>query len=264
MAHGGDARHDGDAHALAHQAADRIEAAQAHPVRQYLAAAARVVGDVFLQGAAFHQADEFLVRHVGQQRRLAARQTMVRRHHQRQRIMAKTRNLQTLQVGRIGQHADVAGAGAQGVGDFVAEALLQIHRHARVILEEVAQHGRQIFAEGSGVAQHPHMAPEPLPIVVQLAAHAVHLRQHQARVMRQRAPRRRGLHAAVLAQQQRHAQRLLHAADTLAGRRQRHVRTPRAGRDGTGFLHVEKEPQIGEVEAHGKKRSTPGSGGSIG
>lgn len=220
--------------------------------------------DVPLQRAAFHQADEFLVRHVGQQRGLAPRQRMVRRHHQRQRIMAKTPHVQAMQVGRIGQHADVAGAGAQGIGDFVAETFFEVDRHARVILEEVAQHRRQVFAQRGGVAQHAHVAPEPLAVMIQFAAHAVHLRQDQARVMRQRAARRRGQHAAVFAQQQRHAQRFLHAADALAGRRQRHVRTPRAGGDGAGLLHIEEKPQIGQVEAHDEKRSMPASGCSIG
>ncbi|KAG0762674.1 hypothetical protein G6F22_018590 [Rhizopus arrhizus] len=48
VTHRGHARHDGDAHALPHHPAYRVEAAQAHAVRQRFSAAPRMVRDVLL------------------------------------------------------------------------------------------------------------------------------------------------------------------------------------------------------------------------
>ncbi|MCY1524689.1 hypothetical protein D9M68_596340 [compost metagenome] len=211
-----------------------------------------MVRNVLLQGAALHQAHEFLVRHVRQRNRRAPGQRVVRRDDERQGVMPEGDRPQAVQVGGIRQHADIAGARAQRIGDLVAQALLQVDGHAGMVLEKCAQDGRQVFAQRGGVAQHPHMPLQALPVVVQFAPHAVHLRQHHPRMMRQRAPRGRGLDPARPAQQQRYAQRVLHAADAFAGRGQRHVGTPGAGRNGARFLYVEKEPQVGEVESHAK------------
>ncbi|MNR51656.1 hypothetical protein D3C85_1713630 [compost metagenome] len=60
--------------------------------------------------------------------------------------MAERLRMQPVQIRGIGQHADVARAGAQRVGDLVAKPLFQIHRHARVVFQEIAQHRRQVFA----------------------------------------------------------------------------------------------------------------------
>ncbi|KAG1520876.1 hypothetical protein G6F51_014713 [Rhizopus arrhizus] len=89
-----------------------------------------------------------------------------------------------------------------------------------------------------------------MTIVVKLAAHAIHLGQDHARMMRQRPARRRGFNAAMFPQQQGHPQGVFHAADAFAGGSQRHVRTLGARRDGAGFLHVQEKPKVGQVESH--------------
>ena len=196
--------------------------------------------NVFLQRAALHESHEVMPGHVLQQHLRLRRQRMAARHDQRQRIVPEYARAQAMQVGRVRQHPDVARARPQRVGDLVAEALFQVDGNMRVVLEERAEHGRQVFAERRGVAQHANVPLQASPVVVEFATHAVDLAKHQPGMMDQRAPGGCDLHAARLAHQQRHAQRVLHAADALAGRGQRHVRTPRPRRDGAGFVHIQK------------------------
>ena len=209
-----------------------------------------MVRDVRLKRAAFDQPHEFPIGHVSQRHGRAACQGMPARHDQCQRVMAERARVQAMQVRRIRQHADVAHACTQRVSNLMARAFFQIHRHAGVVLQKLAQHRRQVFTKRGGVAHHANVAFQAESVVIQFTAHAVHLPQHQPGVMRQRAPCRRRRHAAMLAQQQRHAQRVFHAAYAFAGRRQRHVGTLGARRDGARFLHVQEEPEIGQVESH--------------
>ncbi|MNL80007.1 hypothetical protein D3C87_2067430 [compost metagenome] len=69
-------------------------------------------------------------------------------------------------------------------------------------------------------------------------------------MMRQRLAGRGELHAAMRAQQQRHAQVALHAPDAFTGRGQRHMSTLGARGDGARFLHVEEKTKVGQVESH--------------
>ena len=201
-----------------------------------------------LKGAAVPQADEGLAHHVDQCRRLWLGQRMAGRHDQHQRIGAEIKRLQPLDIGRIRHHAHIGQAGAQGIDDVVARPLFQIDRDARMRREERTQRLRQVLRQRRAVAQQPHMALDAGAVVTQFALQLVDLPQHQLRVARQGAAGRRQLNATPRTRQQRRAERILHAANALAGRSQRHVAGRRAAGDGAGFLHVQKQAQVGEVE----------------
>lgn len=104
------------------------------------------------------------------------------------------------------------------------------------------------------------MARQAGAVLTQVAAQLLHLLQHQPRVVQQGVACRRGLHAALRAQQQGHAQRVFHAAYALAGRGQRHVAALGTTGDGAGLVHVHEQPQVGQVKAHGPQRTTTAFG----
>src|SRR3984893_4595961 len=68
--------------------------------------------------------------------------------------------------------------------------------------------------------------------------------------MNESAARRRGLHALALAVQQGSAERRLHIADSRARRGDRQMHVLGAMRNAARFDHIEKQPQITEIETH--------------
>jgi hypothetical protein len=70
-------------------------------------------------------------------------------------------------------------------------------------------------------------------------------------VVQQRQSGRRRAHAVAFAQQQGHAQLLLHAAHARAGRRQRQAGPLGAGGDAARFGDMQEKAQVGEIETHG-------------
>ncbi len=93
---------------------------------------------------------------------------------------------------------------------------------------------------------------EALAVFAELAAQALHLLQHDACMVQQRAAGLGGAHALRVAREQRAAERVFHAAHALAGRGERHVRALGAGREAARFDNVDEEPQVGEIESHGE------------
>ncbi|MNT43487.1 hypothetical protein D3C72_1799620 [compost metagenome] len=104
-----------------------------------------MVRNMVLQGAAFHQPHEIFIHHLAQHDGLPLRQRMATRHDDAQRIMAKGLGVQAVQVRRVRQHADIAGARAQGIGNFQAGFFFQVHRHTGMVAQKISQHGRQVF-----------------------------------------------------------------------------------------------------------------------
>jgi len=78
-------------------------------------------------------------------------------------------------------------------------------------------------------------------IGAELAAHALHLLQHDARMMEERTARRRRAHAAALALEQRRPPAAPHAADARAGRGEREVGARRAVGDAGGLRGIEEQ-----------------------
>ena len=218
-----------------------------------------MVFDVLLQRAAFGQADEGLVDHVGRWRRRAG-QRMAARHDQRERVGTEHEGLQAGEIGRVGYHADIAQVVAHRVDDLVADPLLQLHRDQRVLREEAAEGLRQMLAQRGGIAQQADMALQPATVAAQLALQAFYLMQHRAGMLGQRVAGGGRAHATPLAQQQRGAERVLHGAHALAGRCQRHVRRLCPARDGARLEDVEEKPQVGQVETHAATLARPASG----
>src|SRR3984893_6323165 len=68
--------------------------------------------------------------------------------------------------------------------------------------------------------------------------------------MNESAARRRGLHALAPAVQQGSAERRLHVADARARRGDRQMHVLGAMRNAARFDHIEKQPQITEIETH--------------
>jgi AcrR family transcriptional regulator len=110
----------------------------------------------------------------------------------------------------------------------------------------------QVFAQRRRIAQQPDVPAQPLAVLLQLAAHLIDLLQHRACVMLERMAGIGRLHARLRPVQQRYAQFVLHAADALARGLQRDVGPLGAARDRAGLADVPKEPQVGQIEAHGR------------
>ena len=116
--------------------------------------------------------------------------------------------------------------------------------------EKVAERLRQEFGQRIGIGQQPDLALDALGILRQFAVHALGLLQQQARMMDESAARRRRLHALALAVQQRRAERRLHVADARACRGDRQMHALGAVGDASRFDHMQKQPQIAEIETH--------------
>ena len=84
----------------------------------------------------------------------------------------------------------------------------------------------------------------------EVAMHAFELLQHDARMLDQGAPGLGRLYALALAVQQRDPERGLHIADARARRSDREMRPLGAMGDAAGLDDIQKQPQIGEIEAH--------------
>jgi hypothetical protein len=146
--------------------------------------------------------------------------------------------------------ADVRLAVRDGGDDLVAESLFEVDVHLRVRAQEQAQRLGQELGQRVRIRQQPHVSLEAVGVLAELAAHAFGLLQQQARVVNQRAPGRRRLHALAIAVQERRAQLELHVADTRAGGGHGQVHALGAGGDAAGFDDVQEQPQVREVEAH--------------
>ncbi|MCY1505321.1 hypothetical protein D9M68_395310 [compost metagenome] len=217
-------------------------------------------GDQLLQRAVGGQADELAVDHLGQVHAPPAGQRVAARHHEHEVVAAEGVAFEAVALDGVGDDADVAQAAAQGLHGVGAGALLEVDRDARMLGQEAAQHLGQVLGERRGAAHEAHVALEALAVLAELAAQPLHLLQHDARVVQQRASGLGGAHALRVTREQGRAERVFHAAHALAGRGQRHVRAAGAGREAAGFDDVEKEPQVGQVESHGGPQgSTPAS-----
>ena len=108
----------------------------------------------------------------------------------------------------------------------------------------------QEFGQRIGIGQQPHLPADALGILREVAMHALGLLQQDAGVLDQGAPGRGRLYALPLAVQQRGAERGLHVADARARRGDREMHPLGAMGDAAGLDDVQKQPQIGEIEAH--------------
>ncbi len=93
------------------------------------------------------------------------------------------------------------------------------------------------------------MALQAVSELAEFGTHALDLLSDQPGMVRQGATRRRRLHAAAATREQGHSERLFHAAHPLAGRGQRDVLARRAAGDAAGFGDVQKQLQVGQIEA---------------
>ena len=89
--------------------------------------------------------------------------------------------------------------------------------------QKAAQHLGQVLRERRGAAHEAHMTLEPLAVLAELAAQALHLLQHDARMVQQRAAGLGRAHALRMAREQRAAEGVFPAAHALAGRRRVHL-----------------------------------------
>ena len=116
--------------------------------------------------------------------------------------------------------------------------------------EEGAQLLGQKFGQRISVRHQPHLTAQTIGIFGEVAAHPFRLLQQQARVAKQGMPGLGGLNALALAVQQRSAERGLHITDARARRRNGQMHALGAAGDAAGLDHVEKQPQIGQIETH--------------
>ena len=175
---------------------------------------------------------------------------MTRGDREHEAVGAERQGFEPGGLDHAGDDADIGGAVGDRGDDLVAEPLFQIDVDLRMGGEKRAQRLGQEFGQRIGVGQQPHLAAEPLGVLVEIAAHALGLLQQDAGVLDQGAPGLGRLHPQPLAVQQGGAERHLHVADAGAGGGDRQMHAHGAMGDAAGLDDDEEQPQIGEIEAH--------------
>jgi hypothetical protein len=120
-----------------------------------------------------------------------------------------------------------------------------------VLAQKAADGQRQMLAHGRGIAAQPDLPGQAGAELAHGPAQELHLAEHLARMLAQGVARSRGLHAACLANEQRRAQKRLHAAHALAGRGQREMAALCRCRQRAAVEDVHKQLEVGQVKAHG-------------
>ena len=84
----------------------------------------------------------------------------------------------------------------------------------------------------------------------EIAAHRLHIVEHDPGVIEQAFAGRRQFDAATAAREQQNAERVLQSLDPLTRRRQREMNPPRAVGDTARLGHRDEELKIDQIEAH--------------
>ena len=110
-----------------------------------------------------------------------------------------------------------------GAGDVGAFALLDVDRNARMRGQKGSQRLRQIFRKPRRVGEEADGGLRAAGKGGQIAAHRLHIVEHEPGVIEQAFAGRRQLDAASAARQQRNAERFFQPLDPLARRGQREM-----------------------------------------
>src|SRR5260221_3643636 len=150
----------------------------------------------------------------------------------------------------LGRKAEIGRAGRNRGGDIGAFALLDIDIDIRMLAQEGGERPRQMLRQPRGVGEQQHARPDAAGKGGEIAAHPLHIVDHDPGVIEQAFAGRGQLNAAAAALEQRNAKRGFEALDPLARGRQRQMGARSALRDAARIGHCDKQLQVDQVETH--------------
>ena len=163
------------------------------------------------------------------------------RRDQNQTVFRKRKSLEFLsRVDGLGDDTDVGKALGDGTYDLSALELLEVDVDIGMGRQEHCQSGREKFYCRNGIRKDVDMASQPFCEIVQLTTHFLQLLHHDPRVTLKRRSRWSEVNATPLPLKQRNAERVLHGVDSLARRRQGHVRSTGPMRDARSLSDMQE------------------------
>ena len=184
-----------------HHLADRIEIPQARPHMQAQAEPRGVFRDMELQRGGLRQADEIMAGHLLEIDLPAGRERAAPRRHQHQPVLAEHEALDIVGQRVLGGKTEFGGAGRNRRGNVDAFAFLDVDIDVGILAQERGERLRQMLGKADGVGEQmdagAHAACEPREV----AAHRLHIVDHEPRVIEQAFAGRREFDAAAAALQ---------------------------------------------------------------
>lgn len=199
------------------------------------------------------QADERLVRNVGEECPPACREYVIAWDDDDEPVDGKGTQLQAASIDRVRKNADLHEVGGDGSRDLDALPFLQIDVDPRMRRHPGAEPLWQKLCECGGVHRKPDCCSKAIGVFTKLAAHPRHLAQDQPGVMRERFSGRRRPHPAATTFEQFDFADHLHVAQTFTCRRQRKPGIRSTMGHAAGIHHGKKQTKVDKIETHAKE-----------
>jgi len=174
------------------------------------------------------------------------------RGHERQAVLAEGKALDIVGQRVLGGESKIGRAGGNGVGDVDAFALFNVDIDVRIFAQEGSECPRQMLRQAGRIGEQKDAGAQAGGKAEEIAAHRLHIVDHEPCMIEQALAGRSQLDAAAAALEQGNAKRLLKPLDAGAGGGERKVGAVGAAGDAAVVCDRDEKLQVDQVETHGR------------